>query len=263
MPDEAQTDPGVLNRSHNQTGQGTASSSRRSSSTISLRPRINRSPSPSRGSRVPLTPEESPPFRSTRKRSAGVVEQEEKAIASAEASPAHTRSNSGDPAPHICLCQPDPKIPRPRNGRCKKTYVVEPHANQQQHSSSIDSIIKRTLLRRIQAFPTRRYLRSSVSGGKPYLKKKRASGRLLRKRRNSAISSSTHRIVINPSATAAATVYRPISLLARGPSVRSVVVERSQRHPRHSRPRLTPPSHQHQERLQLLQSPGLSRYFEI
>ncbi len=117
MPDDSQADSGVSNKSHSQTVHSIASgTSRRSSSTISLRPR-NRSPSPSSRSNVPLTPEESPPFKSTRKRSAGAVEQKDKAIASAEASPAHARSNSGDTVPHVCLCQPDPKIPRPRNGK--------------------------------------------------------------------------------------------------------------------------------------------------
>jgi hypothetical protein len=27
-----------------------------------------------------------------------------------------TSHGSGEPSPHICLCQPEPKIPRPRNG---------------------------------------------------------------------------------------------------------------------------------------------------
>lgn len=27
-------------------------------------------------------------------------------------------AGSGDLSPHVCLCQPEPKIPRPRNGKC-------------------------------------------------------------------------------------------------------------------------------------------------
>ncbi|KAK3691890.1 slightly ste11-like protein [Vermiconidia calcicola] len=118
MPDESQTGQDVLNKSQVADTQAShnaaSSSSRRTSSTISLRPR-NLSPSPSRGSKTPLTPEESPPFRTTRKRSAGIVEQEDKALDSADISPAHTRASSGDSAVHVCICQSDPKIPRPRN----------------------------------------------------------------------------------------------------------------------------------------------------
>jgi hypothetical protein len=29
-----------------------------------------------------------------------------------------TSLGSGDFSPHVCLCQPEPKIPRPRNGEC-------------------------------------------------------------------------------------------------------------------------------------------------
>ena len=119
MPEENQTDQSVLNKSYIANSQANQnnppSSSRRTSSTISLRSR-NRSPSPARGSKTPLTPEESPPFKSTRKRSSGTVEQEEKYLNSTDTSPAHTRANSGDSAVHVCICQPDPKIPRPRNG---------------------------------------------------------------------------------------------------------------------------------------------------
>ena len=118
MPDEKQTEQGVLTKSHSgnaQAIQNNALGTRRSSSTFSLRSH-RRSPSPSRGSKKPLTPEESPPSRTTRKRSAGIVEQEDKALASAETTPAHTRANSGESAVHVCICQPDPKIPRPRNG---------------------------------------------------------------------------------------------------------------------------------------------------
>lgn len=120
MPDEDQTEQGVLNQSHSanaQASQTNASApSRRTSSTVSLRSQ-RRSPSPSHGSKTPLTPEESPPFRTTRKRSAGLVQQEDKALDSADTTPAHSRGNSGDSAVHVCICQPDPKVPRPRNGK--------------------------------------------------------------------------------------------------------------------------------------------------
>ncbi|KAK6440982.1 slightly ste11-like protein [Oleoguttula sp. CCFEE 5521] len=87
--------------------------SRRASSSVSSRS-IRSASSPS-GSRTPLTPEESPPFRSTRKRTASIAEREDKGLGSNEVTPAHTRASSGDSASQVCLCQPDPKIPRPRN----------------------------------------------------------------------------------------------------------------------------------------------------
>lgn len=94
--------------------QSDASASHRATSSIS---RPLRSPhSPSTDSRTPLTPEESPPYRSTRKRRASTLEADERALESAEPSPSHARANSGDSAVQVCICQPDPKIPRPRNG---------------------------------------------------------------------------------------------------------------------------------------------------
>ncbi|KAK5120262.1 hypothetical protein LTR85_006468 [Meristemomyces frigidus] len=118
MPDETQSDQGVLNKSRIQDSHGSHNSaagpSRRTSSTVSTRSQ-RRSPSPSRGSKTPLTPEESPPFRTTRKRNAGAVEEEDKELDSASTTPAHTRASSGDSTAHVCICQPDPKIPRPRN----------------------------------------------------------------------------------------------------------------------------------------------------
>lgn len=70
------------------------------------------SPTHSRVSDTPLTPEESPPFRSSRKRSADTLDQDE----AFDISPSHTRDNSGDSSISFCLCQPEPKVPRPRNG---------------------------------------------------------------------------------------------------------------------------------------------------
>lgn len=118
MPDGNQSEA-VLNKSqsaNSQASQNNVSHSSRRTSSISLRSH-RRSPSPSLGSKTPLTPEESPPSRSTRKRSAGFVEQEDKALSSANTTPAHTRANSGESTAHVCICQPDPKIPRPRNGK--------------------------------------------------------------------------------------------------------------------------------------------------
>lgn len=75
-------------------------------------------PSPTHSLReTPLTPEESPPFRSStsgsgRKRSASNLDHDE----SPEGSPLHVRGSSGDSSISFCLCQPEPKVPRPRNG---------------------------------------------------------------------------------------------------------------------------------------------------
>jgi HMG box factor len=118
MPDGIQTEPSVLTRSHTQdTPVGhniEASPNRRTSSASSRSQRL--SPNPSHGSsKTPLTPEESPPFRTTRKRTTGIVEQEDKDLDSIASTPAHSRDNSSDSI-HVCICQPDPKIPRPRNG---------------------------------------------------------------------------------------------------------------------------------------------------
>lgn len=119
MPDGHPGQQNVLNKSHaantHAAHDNAARSSRRTSSTTSSRSQ-HHSPTPSHGSKTPLTPEESPPFRSTRKRSAGIVEREDKEIDHPDISPAHTRNSSGDSTAHVCICQPDPKIPRPRNG---------------------------------------------------------------------------------------------------------------------------------------------------
>ena len=120
MPDGSQSEGSVLNKSQTANSQASynnaSESKRKTASTISLRSR-RCSPSPSGDSETPLTPEESPPFRTTRRRSAGLVEQEDRIIDSSETSPVHTRNSSGDSAVHVCICQPDPKIPRPRNGK--------------------------------------------------------------------------------------------------------------------------------------------------
>ncbi|KAI7209569.1 hypothetical protein KC333_g8665 [Hortaea werneckii] len=121
MPDHSEQN--VLNKSQSQIQDdhhrnhpsgGAAGPSRRTSSTVSTRSR-RRSQSLSGGSKTPLTPEESPPSKSTRKRNAGTVEEEDKELDSASTTPVHTRASSGDSTAHVCICQPDPKIPRPRN----------------------------------------------------------------------------------------------------------------------------------------------------
>ncbi|KAH9826946.1 high-mobility group non-histone chromatin protein [Teratosphaeria destructans] len=118
MPDDGPSEQRVWNRSQaedsRRTDNNDSGPSRRTSSTTSSRSR-RRSPSLSRGSKTPLTPEESPPFRTTRKRNAGIVEEEDKELNSGSATPAHARENSGNSSIHVCICQPDPKIPRPRN----------------------------------------------------------------------------------------------------------------------------------------------------
>ncbi|KAK5131483.1 hypothetical protein LTR08_000877 [Meristemomyces frigidus] len=120
MPDGDQSEPGVSNKSHtpadsHATNISAAAPSRRtSSSAVSTRSQ-RRSPSPPRESKTPLTPEESPPFRTTRKRDASAAAVEDKELDGASTTPAHSRASSGDSTAHVCICQPDPKIPRPRN----------------------------------------------------------------------------------------------------------------------------------------------------
>ncbi|KAK4555694.1 slightly ste11-like protein [Recurvomyces mirabilis] len=118
MPDGSSNEPDVLNQSQSQDTvtehNNSATPTRRPSSNTSTRSQ-RRSSSPSRGSKTPLTPEESPPFKSTRKRTAGIVEIEDKELDSSTTTPVHSRGSSGDSTAHVCICQPDPKIPRPRN----------------------------------------------------------------------------------------------------------------------------------------------------
>ena len=120
MSDADETERGEPNKSQStntEANHNNASApSRRTSSTISLRSR-QRSPTLSHHSKAPSTPDDSPPFKTTRKRSAGIVEQEDREIDSNETSPAHTRTSSDESTMHVCICQPDPKIPRPRNGK--------------------------------------------------------------------------------------------------------------------------------------------------
>lgn len=95
--------------------QGIASdggvSSRRASTNVPIAPQLQPSPK-SRLSDTPLTPEESPPFHDHRKRSAEALDQDEVN----DVSPSHTRDGSTESLVNFCLCQPEPKVPRPRNG---------------------------------------------------------------------------------------------------------------------------------------------------
>lgn len=118
MPEDS-SEHGVSTRSQSQGSlsayHANTNINRRSSSNISTRS-LRSAPSPAGSSKAPLTPEESPPSRTTRKRSANIVEEESKEIDNQDVSPVHTRASSGDSTAHVCICQPDPKIPRPRNG---------------------------------------------------------------------------------------------------------------------------------------------------
>ncbi|KAM0707242.1 hypothetical protein Q7P35_006573 [Cladosporium inversicolor] len=117
MPEDS-SEHGVSTRSQSQGSlsayQANASTSRRASSNVSTRS-LRSAPSILGSSKAPLTPEESPPSRPARKRSVNVVEEEDRGIDSHEVTPIHTRVSSGDSTAHVCICQPDPKIPRPRN----------------------------------------------------------------------------------------------------------------------------------------------------
>lgn len=128
MPEDP-SEHGVSTRSQSQGSHAAyhanTSTSRRTSLNVSTR-LLRSAPSPTGSSRTPLTPEESPPSRPTRKRGADIVEEEDKEIDIHETTPVHTRASSGNSTAHVCICQPDPKIPRPRNGKLANTV---PHAH--------------------------------------------------------------------------------------------------------------------------------------
>lgn len=67
----------------------------------------------------------SPPARLNRKRAASldIIEgSNSNSPAISELSISSPKSDPANSASHVCLCQPDPKIPRPRNGTCQ-TFV--------------------------------------------------------------------------------------------------------------------------------------------
>lgn len=64
----------------------------------------------------------SPPARLNRKRAASLDIIEGNSPAISELSISSPKSDPANSASHVCLCQPDPKIPRPRNGTCQ-TFV--------------------------------------------------------------------------------------------------------------------------------------------
>lgn len=133
---------------------GKGERTRKASTTVSTRS-TRRTASPSRSSKQddagPPTPE-SPPFRLTRKRAASLAadhkggddddgggsssnnkdEADDVVEAITPSSTTHSRMSSGgasagsagSAASHVCLCQPDPKIPRPRNGQLSSTLSL-------------------------------------------------------------------------------------------------------------------------------------------
>lgn len=186
-------------------GKEDKKTSRRASTANSTK--SNRSSVASRTSKDgPPTPE-SPQVRLTRKRAAETFEDTHEANmvdADQQASPSHTRGSSGDSrdsTKSVCLCQPDPKIPRPRNGKSIQSIFMgnvflcpekEPIKNrvlpsissidihlticQLQRSSSIVSITRQLLLHRIRALQTQRYRKSSANSGDPSQLLLRTSG---------------------------------------------------------------------------------------
>ena len=65
----------------------------------------------------------SPPGRLNRKRAASLeIIEGSNSPAISELSISSPKSDPANSASHVCLCQPDPKIPRPRNGTCQ-TFV--------------------------------------------------------------------------------------------------------------------------------------------
>ncbi len=71
----------------------------------------------------PLTPE-SPPLRMLRKRLGSLTSREEKESELGDKSPRNIDDSLADSAAHVCLCQPDPKIPRPRNGEHGSSFML-------------------------------------------------------------------------------------------------------------------------------------------
>jgi hypothetical protein len=59
----------------------------------------------------PLTPEESPPFQTVQKRHLDQVIEDQRE----SSTPSHSRESSDGSNFQPCLCQPGPKVPRPRN----------------------------------------------------------------------------------------------------------------------------------------------------
>jgi hypothetical protein len=70
---------------------------------------------------------ETTPARMTRKRIAVRVPPDESSLQRADESPPQS-ATSAEAVSQICLCQPDPKIPRPRNGMCRLSLFTIYHA---------------------------------------------------------------------------------------------------------------------------------------
>lgn len=118
-----------------------------------------------------------------------------KSIPFRERSSVSERSSSSSPVKsatsresvtQFCLCQPDPKIPRPRNGMLASLpfYTIRPKSwlleliTLFQLSSCIVSIIKRRWLRRIRVLLIPIYQKLSASNGDGFLRRRRMNGKL-------------------------------------------------------------------------------------
>ena len=60
-----------------------------------------------------------------KKRGAASQDDAESGDLSDPENPGVTGSASSSPGEHVCLCQPEPKIPRPRNGKCDVLFVSD------------------------------------------------------------------------------------------------------------------------------------------
>lgn len=163
-----------------------ASTDTRRTSSISVDSQQRTSPTPSQEPDTPLTPEELAPYRNAgRKRSAEDDDNDR-----GDNVPSHSRDSSGGSFFQLCLCQPEAKVPRPRNGGLpsfRKLHSLAPFpftsmvsvitADHLQLSYFTVSITKRASSRGTPASPTRTSPRSSVSSGETSRKKRRTTGR--------------------------------------------------------------------------------------
>ena len=118
-------------RKASEKAQDNSASTREPSNTMLAR--SNSSPIPARRSKASdeaITEEPTFVRRLTRKRAASLVHIEEDKPKSEDDDPTYQRSSnsapttgSGEFSGHICLCQPEPKIPRPRNGELCLLFV--------------------------------------------------------------------------------------------------------------------------------------------
>lgn len=116
-------------------------------------------------------------FHDTRKRSL----QEMAAPDISECSSSPTSTGQMDGGNQFCLCQPEPKIPRPRNGKELSSSRVATSNNASQPSFFIASINKPRWFERTQAYPIRPYPRSLVNNGAASPRMPKMNGKRLRK----------------------------------------------------------------------------------